>query len=208
MASLKPLGQRGVSAMITPPERHRHQLVAEATTRSRNWAEHIRLIAEGDDASLDRLYEESGPMLYRLALRMLGNTADAEEIVLDVFSHVWRCSGTWNAKRGTAPAWLMMLCRSRCQDRLRARRCHTVFPLNRSVDQIRHLSPVPRIEHEHLREALDRIAPDHRKLLHLAFFSGFTHTELARHLRLPLGTVKTRIRAAIMEMRDLLFPHV
>lgn len=177
-------------------------VVSPGAARERNWAEHVQRITRGDHAALASLYDESGALLYRLALRMVGNSADAEEVVLEVFSHVWRSSASWDGARGTASMWLIMLCRSRCLDRLRSRRSRSVFEADWAAARGAHVCPTA--EKEILREALDRLEPGQRELLVLAFFSGFTHAELADSLHLPLGTVKTRIRAAITKMRELL----
>jgi RNA polymerase sigma-70 factor (ECF subfamily) len=139
---------------------------------------------------------------------MLGNTADAEEAVSDVFCQIWRSASAWDAQRGSPEAWLIMLCRSRCIDRIRSRTSRTALevplasghvPVDFTSETIR--ASVDRATIGHALEALD--APQ-QELLRLAFFSGLTHTEIAARLRLPLGTVKGRIRTALGRLRKSL----
>jgi RNA polymerase sigma-70 factor (ECF subfamily) len=184
---------------------------ASSGVKDAGWAEYLRQIALGDERAFASLYDESSTLIYSIARRMLSDAADAEEIAMDVYSYVWRSASTWDGSRGSVSAWLIMLCRSRCIDRIRSR-------VSRAQTEL----PMPSVHSEHLTwskayvsdaglydktvvlRALERLEPDQRGLLELAFFSGFTHTELAERLQLPLGTVKTRVRAAIMRLRDLL----
>jgi RNA polymerase sigma-70 factor (ECF subfamily) len=178
-----------------------------AGAKERLWAEHIRGIAAGREQSLADLYDASGALVYSVALRMLRVPADAEEIVVDVYSHVWRCAASWDESRGCASAWLVMLCRSRCIDRLRSRGSREAVETAWSpsdLDRVSSFSDTMAVEQAMVRRALGSLEPAQRQLLELAFFSGMTHEELAARLSLPLGTVKTRIRAAIGRMRNLL----
>jgi RNA polymerase sigma-70 factor (ECF subfamily) len=160
-------------------------------------------IQGGDERALEGLYDESAALVYGLALRMLSDTADAEEVTADVYSHVWRSAASWDDHRGTVSTWLVMLCRSRCIDRIRSRRSR------RNAQQA--LQPEPMVdnrvesyEREVVRRVMCELDSADRTLIELAFFDGLTHTELAAKLGLPLGTVKTRIRSAIQQMRNLL----
>jgi RNA polymerase sigma-70 factor (ECF subfamily) len=187
------------------------QRMAGAGRRDAAWPEYVRRISQGDEPALAAFYDESSSLVYSLALRMLGNPADAEEIVLDVFTQVWRSAERWEAQRGTVTAWLVTLCRSRCIDRIRSRtaRAQVEAPMPESPS-----GPLPLADPggsaESLNDrfvisrALDQLPAEYRKLLEMAFFSGMTHTELAEHMGMPLGTVKTRIRAAMTQMRNLL----
>jgi len=169
----------------------------------------IRRIAAGDASALDLLYDETHVILYSVAQSILGNAADSEEIVLDVFVYVWRSANTYVPGRGTVITWLIMLGRSRALDRLRSRaatngrevQCTeslTASALSRDGNNSDHRIMVQRI--------LEQLSCDEREIIELAFYSGFTHRELALKLNVPLGTVKTRVRTVLSRLRDGLYP--
>ena len=149
-------------------------------------------------------------MVYSVALRILGNEADAEEVTLDVYAQVWRTAAKFTNERGSVNAWLIMLARSRAIDRFRSRsRSRAEEP----VDALMELAgggPDPEQvsllaeNTDRIRAALQSISPEQREAIELAFFSGYTQSELAEHLGEPLGTVKTRIRLGMMKLKDQL----
>jgi RNA polymerase sigma-70 factor (ECF subfamily) len=178
------------------------------------WAEYLRKIAAADEQALASLYDESSPLVYSIATRMLGNPADAEEIVGDVYSQVWRSASRWDEGRGTVTAWLVTLCRTRSIDRIRSRSARQQVETPMPSGEEGALQAADSESNAHsfyerqvLRAALDQLRSSHRELLEMAFFSGLTHAELSERLGLPLGTVKTRIRSAVLRMRDLLQEH-
>ncbi|MBI3681512.1 MAG: sigma-70 family RNA polymerase sigma factor [Acidobacteria bacterium] len=175
------------------------------------WAKCIREIAEGDALALARLYDRSSSLIYGLTLRMLGNAEDAEEVTLDVYAQVWRSARSFDADRGTPSAWLVMLARSRALDRLRAqaqrrsRERAVEAPPNvpdRAVlpDESTALDE----QRRRVQAALAVLSAEQRALIEMAFFAGFSHSELASRTGLPLGTVKTRIRMGMIKLRELL----
>ena len=169
--------------------------------------------AAGDQTGLADLYRGSNQLVYSLAVRMLGGVADAEEVTLDVFTQVWKTAGAYDPSRGSVTAWLVTLARSRALDRLRAptTRQQRELPLPEAFDLP---TGTPNPEHEtqnsqrrrRVADALEGLSMEQRELVQLAFFAGMTHSELAEHLQQPLGTVKTRIRTAMMKLRDKLEP--
>ena len=186
------------------------ELDQHISDRERRWQLYLAGIAAGKSDSLAYLYEESAPALLGLALRMLKNIADAEEVILDVFEQVWRTAHNFDSARGTSWRWLTVLVRSRAVDRLRtAAFRHTrdhVQPLADTWDPI-SLDPLPdsstilNEERSLIRGALRLLPPDQRQAVELAYFSGLTHVEIASELGVPLGTIKTRIRAAMDKLR-------
>ena len=182
--------------------------------RENCWREYLGEIQRGNAEALGRLYDASAPMLYTLALRVLGNAADAEEVLLDVFEQVWRTSGSFDPARGGVWRWLVLLTRSRALDRLRSmasKRLHE-HPTPSEQIEISSSEPLPEetivlSQQQHLiRQALAALPPEQRKVLELAYFSGMTHTEIATVLGIPLGTIKTRIRMAMDKLRVTLCP--
>ncbi|MBI1786139.1 MAG: sigma-70 family RNA polymerase sigma factor [Acidobacteria bacterium] len=171
------------------------------------WANYVRRAAAGDQAALGALYDATHHLVYGAALRIVGNTADAEEVTLDVFTQVWKSAASFDGQRGPVISWLMTLTRSRAIDRLRSQagRSRLEAPLSAFPDVFRSTLPSPESAWERsVRAALETLAPDQRELIDLAYYSGYTHSELAVKLGQPLGTIKTRIRAAMTRLRALL----
>jgi RNA polymerase sigma-70 factor (ECF subfamily) len=172
------------------------------------WVVCLRRIVTGDCDALGCLYDQSGPLVYSVARAILGAAEDAEEITLDVFAYVWRSAGNYDEHRGSVSTWLTMLTRSRALDRLRSRPASQnlemeaipahLFLEKSAVDETAECDR--RIL---VRRALQQLCPEQRQLLQLAFFSGFSHQELSSQLNIPLGTVKSRIRTALLHLRDL-----
>ncbi len=185
----------------------------KAGRNEERWLAYLDRIRAGDAEGLAQLYDETSGVLYALALRVLNDTADAEEVVLDVYQQVWKSTQAFDAARGTVWGWLTILTRSRAIDRLRsmgARRARE-FPIE-SGWETRSATPVPEAqsifaqERKLVREALASLALEQREAIELAFFRGLTHVEVAEAMGVPLGTIKTRIRSGMRRMRDLLGP--
>ena len=175
----------------------------------------LRAIASGDRDAFARFYDRHASLVYTFALRLLRAEADAQELLQDVFLQVWRTADRYDAERGNPEAWLMTLTRSRGIDFLRARRrkegrlvLYEDVSLAETADTA---APVPtRAERESawaVHGALDRLEPPQREVLQLAYFDGLTQSEIAQRLDLPLGTVKTRMRAGLKTLRELFAPQ-
>jgi RNA polymerase sigma-70 factor (ECF subfamily) len=168
-------------------------------------------MAQGDGDALAELYDRHARPVYSLALRILRDVRDAEDIVQEVFAQAWRQATRYSASRGVVAAWLLTLARSRAIDRLRARRARP-----EGVGDERAASHVvdrePPIDWQLLsseqtarvRAALDDLPTLQRVAVELAYFEGLTHVEIADRLEQPLGTVKTRIRLALGKLRETL----
>ena len=189
------------------------QGIAEPRTREQQWEVLIRQAAQGDQAALGALYDATSHLVYGLALRILGNTATAEEVTIEVYTQVWRQAAAYDPERGAPSAWLLTLTRSRAIDRLRseAREPRQEQPLEMAA-AVPTATPNPEeasvvAEQRRLvQAALATLAPEQREAIELAYFSGFSHSEIAARLGQPLGTVKTRIRQGMMKLRELLHP--
>jgi RNA polymerase sigma-70 factor (ECF subfamily) len=175
------------------------------------WKRYLDRCAAGDQSAMAQLYDESSSLVYSVALRMLGDAADAQEVTLDVYMQVWRTSATYDPNRGKATAWLVTLARSRAIDRLRSRggRDRRELPILQS-EEMRSDSASPELvtdtaqRRRRIIAALATLSREQREAIELAFFSGLTHRELAERLGQPLGTVKTRIRLGMMKLREQL----
>jgi RNA polymerase sigma-70 factor (ECF subfamily) len=191
------------AAAQTAPVRSRFAAQDEA------WSGYIRLAAQGDDTAFGKLYDESKNLVFGVAMRILADSADAEEVTLDVYTQVWRAAKEYDASRGSPSAWLVLLARSRAIDRVRSKMARARVEESMG-DTPERLQP-GRTEPEQIwlteergmvRAALGVLTPEQRRLIELAFFGGFTHSELAARLNLPLGTVKTRIRTAMGKLKE------
>jgi RNA polymerase sigma-70 factor (ECF subfamily) len=149
--------------------------------------------------------------VYSLALRILRDTGEAEDVVQDVFSQAWRQASRYESTRGNVVAWLMNLARSRAIDRIRSRRSRPqpVADHVRTVDVPDMAEPVDEqlalsSQAAAIRAAVDELSLLQRVAIELAFYEGLTHVDIAERLELPLGTVKTRIRQGLMKLKDRL----
>ena len=176
-------------------------------------ADHTTLerMARGDHEALAELYDRHSRLVYSLALRIIRDQGEAEDIVQEVFSQAWRQAGRYEARRGNVIAWLLNLTRSRAIDRLRGRQSRPeaasdsllaidIPDLTLPVDE--QLSLEGRASR--VRAAMQELSVLQRVAIELAFYEGLTHVEIAERLELPLGTVKTRIRQGLLKLKDRL----
>ena len=164
-------------------------------------------MAQRDPKALDTFYTRHARAVFSLALAMLGEHTRATDLTQDVFLLVWRSAGTYQPT-GSARAWLLRLTRNRVIDELRRDRrriAHeSAFP-----KQALHALPAPvaladAAERQAVRDALAALPAEQRDALFLAFFQGLSHQEIATCLRMPLGTIKARIRRALQTLRQQL----
>jgi len=168
-------------------------------------------MAAGDPQGLAGLYDLFASRVYSLAMRMLRDTRDAEEVVQDVFAQAWRSARRYDRERGTIAAWLLVMARTRALDRLRARRAAGRTGSDDSVDLellpdtgiSQDLAVITEEQAHALRHALEELPADQRLALELAYFEGLSHADVAARLAQPLGTVKTRIRLGLMKLREV-----
>ena len=176
------------------------------SARDERWAEFIDRIAAAESQALADLYDESSNLVFSIACRILPDRADAEEITLDVYTYVWQSAARFDRSRATVATWLIMLARSRAIDRLRSRGLKKDQINNNGVSGnllsiSLDLSSEGRLS---VMNALQRLEPADRELLELVFYSGLSHSELAKKQQAPLGTIKTRVRVALGRLRKIL----
>jgi RNA polymerase sigma-70 factor (ECF subfamily) len=186
-------------------------VLGSAPARESVWRAYVARIAAGEQGALTALYDESCRLIYGLAVRILGNAADAEEVALDVYTLVWKSAASFDPSRGSAAAWLTTITRSRAIDRVRSRAARHAKEEPFASD-VMDRSPLPdesgaaNQEARFVRAALASLPPEQREAVELAYFSGLSHSEVAHRLGQPLGTVKTRIRLGMMKLRETLAP--
>lgn len=173
------------------------------------WREFVRRMAHGDASALEALFDETQPLVFGKALRVLGFSADAEEITADVFSQVWRIAPRYDPGRGGVLAWMLNITRSRALDRLRSRTYHEL-PLEAAlyVECSSLMDPDTSLacsnRTRHIRQALQTLPFEQCRVIELAYFQGYSMVEIAARLGHPLGTVKSRIRAGLTGLRRIM----
>lgn len=163
----------------------------------------IALVKRGDEGAILRLYDAHSRMVYSVALRVLRDPDAAEDVLQDVFLHLWRTPATFVAGRGSLGAWLAVIARNRAIDVLRKRR------LTDSVDDLPLKAPGD-LCHEversllvaRIKALIGRLPLVQQEVLELAYFRGWTHAEIAESTSIPLGTIKTRIRSALRALEQ------
>lgn len=182
------------------------------TRRQLTDEELLKQIAEGNEEALVTLYDRYGRLVYSLAYQVLQDHQLAEEVTQDVFTRVWQAAKSFDPKKSRFTTWLTSITRNRAIDILRRRRVRGLTgpgeaELNTAITRAdERLSPEYHLEALAVREALRQLPPDQRQVVELAYFNGMTQREIAEHLQIPLGTVKTRMRLAMMKLRQLLSP--
>ena len=163
----------------------------------------IQRMALGDDSALAELYDRYAPLVTGLALRILHDPADAQDVLQAVFLQVWRQASRYDASRGAPEAWLCTITRTRALDQLRRR----VALRERAGESPRHHTATPpTVEKLAVHRALAGLSSPQRQALELAYYEGLTQTEIATRLGEPLGTIKTRIRGGMARLRAALAP--
>ena len=154
-----------------------------------------------------QLYERYSSIVYSVALRVLGDTGAAEDILQEVFMQLWRSPDAFDPSRGSLPGWLAVITRNRAIDSLRKRRPETdISEIVVSVEPDFASGAEWSRALEKIRSTHTSMPSPQRLALEMAFFEGLTHTEIAAKTGEPLGTIKTRIRAGLMTLRKAFNP--
>jgi RNA polymerase sigma-70 factor, ECF subfamily len=172
----------------------------------------IAQIANGKESAFSALYARFSGPLFGLAQRMLHDAREAEDVLQEGFTYIWRKASSYDSSRSTPFAWAVMITRNKAIDRLRARqrqerlqdRVTDEEEYFRQEDLRSALEPEVRDRAQRIRQALGSLPEEQRRSLELAFFGGLTHEEIASKLNAPLGTIKARIRRGLLKLRDSL----
>lgn len=174
----------------------------------------IERLAQGDLAALDALYSRYARPVFSLALRVLGDTADAEEVTQDVFERVWRHAPSFDSERGRFGTWLLSMTHHVAIDNVRKRQRRPQTVQGETAERVVNVMPDTRVDvgestlrnmqAEQVRRALHSLPPSQQQAIELAYFGGLSHLEIAAALGDPLGTVKARIRRGMDRLRSAL----
>jgi RNA polymerase sigma-70 factor (ECF subfamily) len=168
----------------------------------------LRRSGRGDEAAFAELYDATAARAYGLAVRVVRDPAQAEEVAQEAFLEIWRTASRFDPERGSAVSWILTLVHRKAVDRVRSAeastRRDTAYHQNNAA--VEHDSTAEAaqasMEARRVRQALGSLTEVQREALELAYFKGYTHTEVATMLDLPVGTAKTRIRDGLIRLRD------
>jgi RNA polymerase sigma-70 factor (ECF subfamily) len=170
----------------------------------------VARLRDKDSAAFTILYDRHRRLAFGLAYRLLDNSAAAEDAVQDAFLSLWRSAGAFQPQRSTARAWLLSIVHHRAIDQLRKARSHEVQGrlvvettcIDQNIDIYQEVCVS--LEAAQVRNALATLPREQQQTLALQYFSGLSHSEIARKLAIPLGTVKSRQHAALLKLRTIL----
>jgi RNA polymerase sigma-70 factor, ECF subfamily len=167
-------------------------------------------VASGDVVAFEQLYDETMAAVYGLAVRVLRDRAQAEEVAQEVMVEVWRKAARYDPARGGAMAWIMTLAQRRAVDRVRSERAAAERD-DRAARREPPAAPdgvaelvLGRLDGQRLRDCMDHLTPPQRQSITLAYYDGYTYREVAERIGIPLGTVKARMRDGMIRLRDCL----
>jgi RNA polymerase sigma-70 factor, ECF subfamily len=195
------------------PARERRPAMSVAKDSDRQLeAELLGRIAAGEEAAFANLYDRFSPGLFSLVMKMVRDEKEAEDVLQEGFSHIWRRASTYDAARSSAFTWAVMIFRNKAIDHLRVRqrqqrttdRVTEEFAHGVDGTEITAEEVGQREESARVRSALGKIPDDQKAAIELAFFGGLTHEQISEKLGTPLGTIKARIRRGLLKLRDCL----
>jgi RNA polymerase sigma-70 factor (ECF subfamily) len=165
-------------------------------------------VAQGDETAFGDLYDQMAPRVLGLVKRLLVDHAQSEEVTQEIFLEIWQSASRYEAQRGGASTWILTMTHRRAVDRIRSSQSGRdrdtkigIRDLAVEYDQVSETVET-RIEHERVEKAMSRLTELQRQAISLAYYGGLSHSEVAERLRIPLGTVKTRLRDGMIRLRD------
>jgi RNA polymerase sigma-70 factor (ECF subfamily) len=165
-------------------------------------------VADGDQRSFAELYDRIAPRVLGLIKRLLIDHSQSEEVAQEVFLEIWRTATRFDPSRGAALSWVLTMAHRRAVDRVRASQSSHdrdikigIRDVDREYDQVAESVEI-RIEHERVKRAMTQLTELQREAISLAYYGGYSHSEVAKILAIPIGTVKTRLRDGMIRLRD------
>lgn len=170
----------------------------------------LLLTARGDEAAFRSLYDVIAGSVFGLVRRIVRNSAHSEEVAQEVMVEIWRLASRFDPERGSGKTWILTMAHRRAVDRVRSAQSTTNRDIaygiaNHDPDHDHVSSDVENeFDKRQVRNAMNELTPVQRAAIELAFYKGYTHTEVAATLQIPLGTAKTRLRDGLLHLRDAL----
>jgi len=201
------VGVRGMraGAMLVPmPEED----VQPADTVAARLQLLLERVASGDQQAFSALYDAVAPRIFGLVKRLLVDHAQSEEVTQEVFLEIWQTAPRFDANRGAAMSWILTMAHRRAVDRVRAAQSSRdrdtrvgIRDYAHEYDTVSETIEI-RIENERVQQAMERLTDLQRQAVSLAYYGGYSHSEVAQLLSIPIGTVKTRLRDGMIRLRD------
>ena len=167
----------------------------------------VAAIIQRDEQAFSYLYDNYSAALYGIINQIVPDKEIANDILQEVFVNIWRKMSSYDAAKGRLFTWMLNIARNASIDKLRSRAYQDNLknqPFPENVSNMSHQQVKPVIDDYGLRKLVNRLKDEQKVLIELSYFQGFTHEEIARSLDIPLGTVKTRIRSALIQLRTLI----
>jgi RNA polymerase sigma-70 factor (ECF subfamily) len=197
------------ASVVALPSPHEREAMGRQHTHLSDEAL-VALVARGDEHALGELYDRLGRIAYGLALRVLRDERHAEDAVQEAFLTVWRTAAAFRAERAKASTWVLTLVHRRAVDLVRREQRRRAEPLGDDAGEAPATDAAPedavwlRLQRERVQAALRQLPDGQREALELAYYGGFSQSELAERLGVPLGTIKSRMFAGLTRLRELL----
>ncbi|WP_445290483.1 ECF RNA polymerase sigma factor SigK [Arthrobacter sp. ERGS1:01] len=170
----------------------------------------IRLVALGDEAAFEELYDAVAPRVFGLVRRVVRDPSQSQEVTQEVFVDIWQQAARFDADRGRAMSWILVIAHRRAVDRVRASQASMDRDMRQGIKEFQESyddvadTVETAMEAERVQRALATLTEPQQEAIRLAYYGGYTHQEVAELLKIPVGTVKTRIRDGMIRLRDRL----
>lgn len=165
-------------------------------------------VAEGDQAAFGQLYDQTSGRVFGLVRRLLKDSAQSEEVTQEIFLEVWQNAKRYDPTKGSAATWMLTMAHRRAVDRIRSSQSTRerdqkigLRDMETEYDSVSESVEIS-VEHERVGKALQRLTELQRQAVTLAYYGGYSHSEVAEMLKVPIGTVKTRLRDGMIRLRD------
>ena len=176
------------------------------SSASENEVQLVSSLKQRDKAAFGKLYDNYSGALYGVILRILNNEEEmAQDVLQDSFVKIWNNFESYDSSKGSLFTWMLNIARNTAIDKTRSLKRNPIQSLDQNVHLMEsspgHLINVDQIG---LKETVDKLKPEHKIIIQMAYYGGMTQEEISTELKIPLGTVKTRARAALTELRRIL----
>ncbi|HET6245062.1 MAG: sigma-70 family RNA polymerase sigma factor [Bacteroidetes bacterium] len=165
----------------------------------------VDLLKKKDKEAFSYLYDKYSGALFGVVIKILSDQELAEDVLQEAFVKIWQAMESYDAKKGSLFTWMLNIARNKSIDKLRSKKTRpeiqdidqSVYTIDKSQNHQNNIQTIG------MREVVNKLGPEYQKVIHAIYFSGYTHEEASKELNIPLGTVKTRVRAALKELRKL-----